>query len=190
MEQHGDNPHKNVIAVIPARFASTRLPGKLLLRVGGRAIVVHTADRASAAKNVGRVIVAADDEKIVNEVKAAGFEAVMTSTGHASGSDRVAEVAGKMPAGSVIVNVQGDEPLIAARTIEIAVDAMLADESADIVTTCEKFERAEDVLDPNTVKVVRDADGMALYFSRSPIPYLRREAEQHGSQARALAAEA
>jgi 3-deoxy-manno-octulosonate cytidylyltransferase (CMP-KDO synthetase) len=130
--------------------------------------------------------VATDDARIRAAVSEAGGEAVMTSAEHRSGSDRIAEVAERLPAGSVIVNVQGDEPMIPAATIEAAVDAMLQDEAADIVTTCERIEDYRDVLSPDTVKVVADTNGYALYFSRSPIPFPRVVSEGDGDLENAL----
>ncbi|MBK9152843.1 MAG: 3-deoxy-manno-octulosonate cytidylyltransferase [Chloracidobacterium sp.] len=173
MEPHGDEPKQNVIAIIPARFGSTRLPGKLLLEVGGRPLILHTMDRAQRARHVGRVIVATDDLRIERIVLDAGGEAVMTSPEHASGSDRVAEVAEGLAAGSIVVNVQGDEPLISPETIDRAVEALLEDASVDIATTCEPIESLSELLDGNVVKVVTNGHGDALYFSRSPIPYPR-----------------
>ena len=173
MEHHGENPVKNVIAVIPARYASTRLPGKLLLDVCGKPLILHTVERASKAQTVERVIVAADDEKIVNVVTDAGYEVVLTSSAHASGSDRIAEVANGLPEGSIIVNVQGDEPVIDPATIDRAVRALLEDHRADIATASEPIESLADLLNGNVVKVVTAEDGHAVYFSRSPMPFPR-----------------
>jgi 3-deoxy-manno-octulosonate cytidylyltransferase (CMP-KDO synthetase) len=173
VEQHGNNPRQNIFAVIPARLGSTRLENKLLLPLDGKPLVLHTVEQAKKARNIARVIVAADDERIAKVVEESENEVVLTSVSHQSGSDRIAEVAEKFPENSIIVNVQGDEPLISPLTIEKAVDAILNDETADIVTTSEKIESAEDVLNPNIVKVVSDAEGFALYFSRSPIPFPR-----------------
>jgi len=180
VEHHGENPKQNVVAIIPARYASVRLPGKLLLDIAGEALIIHTVRRAVAATLVSRVLVAADDERIVAAVTEAGFEAVMTSKIHASGSDRIAEVAESLPEGTIIVNVQGDEPTIAPETIDRAIETMRADPSADIVTTSEPIDDERDVLDPNVVKVVTDTSGNALYFSRSPIPFLRAGASLSG----------
>jgi len=170
VEQRGENQRQKVYAIIPARFESTRLPGKLLLEIGGKPLILHTLERAKRAKNIDQVIVATDDERILRVVRESGGEAVLTSRKHQSGSDRVAEVAKGLPAGSIIVNVQGDEPLIPPGTIEAAVEAILNHSWANIATVCEKIEDARDVLSPDVVKVVTDEDGLALYFSRSPIP--------------------
>ena len=111
-----------MIAIIPARYESTRLPGKMLLSIAGKPLIVHTLERAKAARTVDRVIVATDDERITDTVCAAGGEAVMTASYHRSGSDRIAEVAAGLPEGSIIVNVQGDEPVIDPETIDRAVE--------------------------------------------------------------------
>ena len=189
MEQHGNNPSKNVVAIIPARYASTRLPGKLLLPIAGRPLILHTLEQARKARNIDRVIVATDDERIRDAVLASGGEAVMTRPGHHSGSDRIAEVASALPAGSIIVNVQGDEPVIAPSSIEAAVDGIINDPAADIVTTCEQIDDIEDVLSPDIVKVVTGANGYAIYFSRSAIPFPREAATLHGGLKNALANE-
>ena len=198
MNQTGDNPQNNpkynTVAVIPARFASTRLPGKALIDIGGKPMVCWVAERARAARNVDRVIVATDSDEIVKAVSARGIEVRLTSSQHASGTDRVAEVAGNIPEAEIIVNVQGDEPMISPQTIEKAVDVMAAELSkprggAGIVTTWEPIESNDDLLDPDLVKVVVDDDDNAIYFSRSPVPYPRDAVKRHGSPEAALAKE-
>ncbi len=186
VEQHGNNPRKNVIAIIPARFSSTRLEGKLLLPIGGKPLILHTLKQTRKARNITRVIVATDDEKILNVILENGYEAVLTSPHHQSGSDRIAEVAENLPEDSIIVNVQGDEPLISPNTIETAVEVILQDDKADIVTTCEKIENYKDVLSADIVKVITDKNGYALYFSRSPIPFPREAVKKHGTLENAL----
>ena len=183
------DPQPKAVAIIPARYASTRLPGKPLLNLAGRPMIVHVVERALAARNVAHALVATDDERIIEAVRAAGFEAIMTRTDHASGSDRLAEVAAGLDDADVIVNVQGDEPLISPQTIERAVDELVNDDEAQIVTTCERIERAEDVLSADVVKVVMDAGGRALYFSRQAIPYPRDAVRRFGSLEAALASE-
>ncbi len=173
MEQRGGNPRQNVIAVIPARYESTRLPGKMLLPIAGIPLILHTAQGAAAARTVSRVIVATDDERILRIVEDSGFEAAMTSPEHRSGSDRIAEVARELPEDSVIVNVQGDEPLISPETIDGAVEALLSDDQADIATTSEPIDSLNELLNGNVVKVVTNDAGRALYFSRSPMPFPR-----------------
>jgi len=187
VELHGNNPQKNVIAIIPARYASVRLPGKMLLEIAGKPLILHTLWQAAKAGNVSRVIVATDDERIFRVVQESGGEAVMTSADHRSGSDRLAEVAENLPADSIIVNVQGDEPTISPRTIEVAVDALLNDPAADIATTSEAINGIDELLNGNVVKVVAGDDGYALYFSRSPVPFPRDAALRHdGDSNRAI----
>ncbi|MCA1594011.1 MAG: 3-deoxy-manno-octulosonate cytidylyltransferase [Acidobacteria bacterium] len=188
---HTDSPtpSPNVVAVIPARYSSSRLPGKPLLEIAGRPMIVHVLERALAASCVSRAIAATDDERIYRAVSEAGYEALMTSVGHASGTDRLAEAAATLGGAEIIVNVQGDEPLIAPETIDRAVRALLEDGAASVSTTCERIESAADVLSSDVVKVVSDEQGHALYFSRSPIPYPRDAARLHVSLAAALAAE-
>lgn len=151
-------------------------------------MILHVVERALAAPSVTRAVVATDDARIFEAVRDAGREALMTSTAHASGSDRLAEAASQIDA-EIIVNVQGDEPLIAPETIERAVAALLSDAAADAATTCEPIECAADVLSNDVVKVVVDERGGALYFSRSPVPFPREAATRHGSLASALANE-
>ena len=176
MELHGKNPQQNVIAIIPARYASVRLPGKMLLEIAGKPLILHTLGQTSKARNVSRVIVATDDERIYRVVSENGGEVMMTSADHRSGSDRLAEVAENLSADSIIVNVQGDEPTIAPGTIDLAVEALINDENADISTTCEAIDDISDLLNGNVVKVVIAESGYALYFSRSPMPFPREAA--------------
>ena len=182
-------PESCAIAIIPARYAATRLPGKPLLDLCGKPMIIRTLERALEARNVARALVATDDERILSAVRAAGYEAVMTRTDHQSGSDRLAEVAETLEAGAIVVNVQGDEPLISPVTIERAVAALVNDPNCSIATTCEPLDEAADVLSPDVVKVVTDVEGRALYFSRSPVPFSRDAVRRHGSLAAALAQE-
>lgn len=186
MEQHGKNPRKLVIAIIPARLASTRLPDKLLLSINGKPLILRTIEQAKKAGNVSRVIVAADREEILQVVKESGNEAVLTAETHQSGSDRIAEVAAMLPENSIIVNVQGDEPLLSPQTIEKAVDAVLQDDSIEMATTCERIHDARDVLSADVVKVVCDENNFALYFSRSPVPFPRDAVKKYGTLETAL----
>lgn len=145
-------------------------------------MILRVLDCALRAKTIKRALVATDDARIFDAVRAEGFEAVMTSPDHASGSDRLAEVAARVldAADDIIVNVQGDEPLISPDTIDRAVEALFEDREAVVSTTYEKIENAADVLSPDVVKVVLDERGRALYFSRSPIPYPRDAVRRHG----------
>jgi 3-deoxy-manno-octulosonate cytidylyltransferase (CMP-KDO synthetase) len=164
----------NFYAVIPARYASTRLPGKPLLDIAGKPMVVHVADKAKLA-GAAQVVVATDDQRILSAVQAYGYDAVLTRADHVSGTDRIAEVVSNQNwhQDSIVVNVQGDEPLIDPALI-IQVAATLAKNSeAVMATACHAIHDKQDFLNPNVVKVVLDKNGNALYFSRAPIPYPR-----------------
>ena len=179
----------HTVAIVPARLASTRLPGKALIDIAGKPMVCWVAERARAARNVDRVIVATDSQQIADAVQARGIEAALTSAHHTSGTDRVAEVAAQIADAEIIVNVQGDEPLISPATIERAVDTMRTEiakpSGAGIVTTWEPIESIDDLLNPDLVKVVLDEDENAVYFSRSPVPYPRDVVKSYGSLAAA-----
>jgi 3-deoxy-manno-octulosonate cytidylyltransferase (CMP-KDO synthetase) len=179
-------PSKNAVAIIPARLASTRLPGKALIELAGKPMVCWVAERARAAKNVSRVIIATDSIEIYARAEADGIEVVMTDSNHASGTDRVAEVAAELSDAEIIVNVQGDEPLISPETIEQAVDEMEKDSAAGIVTTWEPIESLGELLNFDNVKVVVGDNGYALYFSRSPMPFPRDAYLRHGDPNEAL----
>jgi 3-deoxy-manno-octulosonate cytidylyltransferase (CMP-KDO synthetase) len=167
--------------VIPARYHSTRLPGKPLADICGRPMIEHVYRRAAAAPSVEAVVVATDDERIARAVEGFGGHARLTSPLHRSGSDRLAEVAADL-ACALVVNVQGDEPLIDPMMIEEAVAPFRSDPALQMATLCRRIEDAREYLDPNVVKVVVDPDGYALYFSRSPIPFVR-EGTRPGSAA-------
>ncbi len=160
-----------VAIVIPARFASTRLPAKPLLRETGKYLIQHTYERAAQAKCGAQVIVATDDDRIFDAVRSFGGRVVMTRADHVSGTDRIAEVAAHLPA-DVVLNVQGDEPQIAPAALDLLA-GLLADPSSDMATLAVPIANREAYLDPNVVKVVCDAHGRALYFSRRPIPMVR-----------------
>lgn len=190
MEHHGENPRKQVFAIIPARYSSVRLPGKMLLPIAGKPLILHTVERAREAATIDEVIVATDDALIFEAVTSEGHKAVLTSELHQSGSDRIAEVAKGLPEGSIIVNVQGDEPMISPATIDAAVEALLHDPEADMATTCEPIESLGDLLNGNNVKVVIGDAGYAIYFSRSPMPWPREASlRYHGDPNRAIEAE-
>lgn len=180
METHGENPKKFVYAIIPARYSSVRLPGKMLLPIAGKPLILHTVERARESATVDEVIVATDDQRIFDAVLASGHRVVMTSAEHQSGSDRIAEVAKTLPEGSIIVNVQGDEPVISPATIDRAVEALIKDPDADISTTCEPIESLWELLNGNNVKVVIGDKGYALHFSRSPMPWPREASLRYG----------
>jgi 3-deoxy-manno-octulosonate cytidylyltransferase (CMP-KDO synthetase) len=167
-----NSDQKNVLAVIPARYASTRLPGKPLAMIAGRPMIQHVVERVRKARTVSRVVVATDDKRIEAAVIAFGGEAILTRADHATGTDRVAEVAVHIPA-AIYVNVQGDEPLVDPGIVDAVVAAMLEDESIEIGTPCSAILRAADIMDPNVTKVVRDFEGNGLYFSHAPIPWVR-----------------
>ena len=177
----------NVVAIIPARYASTRLPGKPLIEIGGKPMILRVVERAKQAASINRVIVATDDERVFQVVAGAGVETVMTSPDHATGTDRLAEVAAGLDA-EIVVNVQGDEPLIEPSTIEAALKPLLADRSIVMSTTCEPIESVEDALKSNVVKVVIDREGFAICFSRNPIPFPRSAVLEYGSIRAALRA--
>jgi 3-deoxy-manno-octulosonate cytidylyltransferase (CMP-KDO synthetase) len=162
----------SVLAVVPARYGSTRFPGKPLAPIAGRPMIQHVVERVRQAKLVSRVVVATDDQRIKSAVEAFGGEAILTRADHANGTDRVAEVAAHVTA-QIYVNVQGDEPLIDPGTVDAVIAAMLEDESVQIATPCVAIEEPKDIMDPNVVKVVRDFDGNGIYFSRAPIPWVR-----------------
>jgi len=162
----------SVVALIPARYASTRFPGKPLTSILGKPMIQWVYERASLSKQVERVIVATDDERIAEVVRSFGGEVEMTRADHPSGTDRLAEVARRLDA-SIIVNVQGDEPAIDPQMIDEAVSPLAADASIRMGTLSTPILSREDYLDPNVVKVVTDSRGFALYFSRSPLPFVR-----------------
>jgi 3-deoxy-manno-octulosonate cytidylyltransferase (CMP-KDO synthetase) len=161
-----------VLAVIPARYASVRFPGKPLAAIAGRPMIQHVVERVRQAERVSRVLVATDQQSIKDAVEKFGGEAVLTRHDHATGTDRVAEVALHEDA-EIYVNVQGDEPLIDPGTIDSLISAMIEDEAIQIATPCTAIDQPNDIMDPNIVKVVRDFEGNALYFSRAPIPWVR-----------------
>jgi 3-deoxy-manno-octulosonate cytidylyltransferase (CMP-KDO synthetase) len=159
------------VAIIPARYQSTRLPGKPLAEIDGRPMIEHVYRRACASPVIDAVIVATDDERVRAAVEAFGGLAWMTRPDHRSGSDRLAEVAAALSC-ELVVNVQGDEPLLAPEMIAEAVAPLAADASIPMGTLCTVLD-AGDLADPNVVKVVRDQRDFALYFSRAPIPFSR-----------------
>lgn len=164
----------NFIVIIPARYASSRLPGKPLADVHGKPMVIRVAEQARRS-GASEIIVATDDERIAHIVRAHGHEAVMTRKDHATGTDRLAEVAAMKRYGArrIIVNVQGDEPLIAPSLIRQVAENLGRSRAAQIATACHPIRDPAELANPNAVKVVLDRAGYALYFSRAPIPYAR-----------------
>lgn len=163
---------KKVLGVLPARYASTRLPGKPLLDIAGKPMIRHVYERALSAKLLDECVVATDDERIFEAVRSFGGLVQMTAPTHPNGSCRVAEVAAKSDA-THIINIQGDEPLLDPRALDELIGAMLQDETVLSATLCTPILDQASVHNPNVVKVVRGLNGNALYFSRSPIPFAR-----------------
>ena len=162
----------NAVAVIPARYESSRFPGKPLAQIAGRSMIERVYEQTKKAKQIARVVVATDDERIVQAVKSFGGEAMMTRKDHHCGTERVAEVAAHISAG-IYVNVQGDEPLIDPEAIDMLVSAMEEDAEIHVATPCSLIRQPAEIMDPNVVKATTDFDGNALYFSRAPIPWVR-----------------
>jgi 3-deoxy-manno-octulosonate cytidylyltransferase (CMP-KDO synthetase) len=166
----------NVVAIIPARYESTRLPGKALAVIDGKPMVQHVYERTRAIAGVRRTLVATDDERIATTVKRFGGEVVMTRADHPSGTDRIAEVSRGLDA-DIVVNVQGDLPFLQARMLEAAVRLVERDVDLPMATLKAPIRHDDELNNPNVVKVVTRTNGDALYFSRSPIPYWRSDNE-------------
>lgn len=171
------------VVVIPARYASTRLPGKVLAEIAGKPMVVHVADRATESGAMD-IVVATDDERIAAATAAHGYPFAMTRSDHASGTDRIAEVVAQRGWSdqTIVVNVQGDEPRLLPGLIRAVAEQLAAHKDAAIATACHPIHSAEELLDPNAVKVVLDHEGYALYFSRAPIPWPRDAFAKNRSQ--------
>jgi len=163
------------LTVIPARYASTRFPGKPLANATGKPLIQHVVERVRQSKTIGRIIVATDDRRIFEAVRAFGCEVAMTRADHPNGTSRIAEVVQSLPDDptQIVVNVQGDEPDIEPRVIDELVDGLRAHTNAPMGTVASDFADHEDPSDPNIVKLVTDIQGRAMYFSRSLIPYDR-----------------
>ncbi len=166
-----------VVIVIPARFGSTRLPGKPLVSLAGQPMIQRVYERAKLASQAARVIVATDDERIVKAVESFGGAARMTRPDHRTGTERVAEVAAHEK-GDVFVNVQGDEPLLDPVAVDTAISALLEEPAAAIATVATPIKTPADIMDPNVVKTVLDFDNNGIYFSRAPIPWVRDTASK------------
>ncbi len=164
-----------IAAIIPARYASTRFPGKPLVEIGGKSMVMHVYERVKQAQGIAKVVVATDDERILNHIKEKGGEAVMTSPHHPSGTQRCAEAANLLSHPIIfdaIINVQGDEPFIEPQQVE-AVAQLLTSSEVLIASLMKKIDSASELFNPNIVKVVTDSKGWALYFTRQAIPFVR-----------------
>jgi 3-deoxy-manno-octulosonate cytidylyltransferase (CMP-KDO synthetase) len=169
------------VAIIPARYRSTRLPGKALALIGDRPMICHVAERTRRARGLAGVIVATDDERIRDAVRATGGEVVMTRADHPSGTDRLAEVAGRLAA-EVVINVQGDLPLLDPAMIECLAARMTSEPGLPMATLATPITEEAEWRSPHVVKVVSGHDGRALYFSRSPIPF-DRDGTRHAAEA-------
>lgn len=176
-------PREPFGVIIPARYASTRLPGKPLRELCGKPLVVHVLERARRS-SASFVIVATDDERVADAVHAAGGETAMTSSEHASGTDRLAEVASKrgLSSETIVVNVQGDEPLLEPELVDRVAGALVRCSVAGVATLATPFADPSGLSDPNQVKVVTDGAGMALYFSRAPVPWVRDGFQAEGTR--------
>ena len=167
-------PNFHVVGVLPARWGSTRFPGKPLHFIAGKPLIQHVWERCRKCSRLDEILVATDDERIFKAVENFGGKAVMTSPDHPTGTDRIAEALRSAPSATHIVNIQGDEPLIDPALIDQLAAAMAADPSLDMATAANPLDPDDPVVsDPNVVKVVTALDGRALYFSRSPLPFFR-----------------
>ena len=166
-----------VLGVIPARYASTRLPGKPLIKIGGKPMIQHVYQQCLKAKLIDKVIVATDDKRIYDAVIKFGGNAAMTSSKHRSGTDRIGEIVkwqnSEIAQCDIVVNIQGDEPFINPANIDKAIKPLLKDKTVNVSTLAFKIKDKKEINDPNVVKVIFDKDGDAIYFSRNPIPYDR-----------------
>lgn len=165
------SPH--IVGILPARWGSTRFPGKPLHRLAGKTLIQHVWERCQECKELHRVVIATDDDRIRDEALSFGAEVVMTAAHHPTGTDRIAEAVAAIPQATHIINIQGDEPLIDPALIDELARAMREDQDLPMVTAANPIEDEAAYLDPNVVKVVLDLNGHALYFSRSPLPYQR-----------------
>lgn len=161
-----------IIGIVPARYASTRFPGKPLVDIAGKTMIQRVYEQALKAKSLSKVVIATDDERIADEVKKFGGEFVFTSTHHQSGTDRCAEVIEQYPDFDIVINIQGDEPFIEPEQIELLASCF-HEEKVQLATLIKPIQSQESIYNPNSPKVVIDVNGRAMYFSRSPIPFIR-----------------
>ncbi|MFT5169914.1 MAG: 3-deoxy-manno-octulosonate cytidylyltransferase (CMP-KDO synthetase) [Candidatus Omnitrophota bacterium] len=167
----------NIIGVIPARWASTRFKGKVLADIAGKPMIQHVYERVLKSSLLSDVIIACDDDKVLEVCNGFGAKVVMTRIDHPSGSDRIAEVVKDLDV-DVVINVQGDEPLIDAQVIDDLARVFKKDAECSMATVIKAIDEIEDLNNPNVVKVVTDCNGYALYFSRSMIPYNRESIQR------------
>ena len=163
---------QEVIGIIPARYASTRFPGKPLVDIAGKSMIQRVYEQASKAKSLSKVVVATDDDRIADEVKRFGGEFILTKSTHQSGTDRCAEVIDQLPGYGIVINIQGDEPFIEPAQIDL-LTSCFKEEKVQLATLIKSIQSQESVYNPNSPKVVIDINGRAIYFSRSPIPFIR-----------------
>ncbi len=162
-----------ILGIIPARYGSTRLPGKALIKIQGKSIIERVYERVRKSQHISEIVVATDDVRIFNHVRKFGGHAVITGIDHLSGTTRCAEIIKSMSGFDIIVNIQGDEPLINPLQIDQICDFMTARTAVGIGTLIRKIKNPEDLMNPAVAKVVVGQDGRVLYFSRSPVPYIR-----------------
>lgn len=162
-----------IIGIIPARFASTRLLGKPLADIGGKPMIQHTWESTKKSKLLNKIIIAVDDNKVFSVAKNFGAEVIMTPKDIATGSDRIAYIVKNRVDADIIVNIQGDEPFISGRMIDEAIEPLLFDPAVNVSTLAKRINDIEDLKSPSIPKVVFDYQNFAMYFSRSPIPYVR-----------------
>ncbi|MGB4774456.1 MAG: 3-deoxy-manno-octulosonate cytidylyltransferase [Daejeonella sp.] len=162
----------NILGIIPARFASTRFPGKPLIDIAGKSMIQRVYEQAKKTKSLSKVIVATDDQRIVDHVLSFGGEVIMTSAQHQSGTDRCAEIAEKHPGFDIFINIQGDEPLINPEQIDL-LGKCFNEPEVQLATLIKKINTTEELNNPNTPKVIVNNHKQAIYFSRTPIPFLR-----------------
>lgn len=168
-----------VLVVIPARWASTRFPGKPLANIQGKSMIQRVFEQVNKSSKINRVVVATDDARIFDHVKNFGGEVVMTREDHPSGTDRCAEVARQYPEAQLVINVQGDEPFIQPQQIDLLVDTLVHQTYANIATLAKQIDQKDRLFDPNVVKVVFSENFGAVYFSRHPIPFVRGVEPSH-----------
>jgi 3-deoxy-manno-octulosonate cytidylyltransferase (CMP-KDO synthetase) len=164
-----------VLGIIPARWASTRFPGKPLHLIAGKPLVQHVWERCQECSNLDSIIVATDDDRIADVCRGFGANVAMTATDHPTGTDRIAEAAAAVPQATHLINIQGDEPLIEPSLIDELASALLADDALEMATAANAIDDEALMNDPNVVKCVLKKNGDALYFSRSPLPFQRSE---------------